>query len=87
MKKNILIAALSIMMLLSFMYAFVQQAEAEKQRQFAVDNIQRADEAHRQAMECKQMAQQLQEAMTDALAATEAQKVIAEKAMNDSKKK
>jgi sensor c-di-GMP phosphodiesterase-like protein len=87
MKKNILIAVLSVMTLLSFMYAFVQKAEVEKQREFAIDSSQRAEVAYRQAMECKQMAQQLQEAMSDALAATEAQKVIAEKAVADANKK
>jgi hypothetical protein len=86
MKKNILIAVLSVMMLLSFMYAFVQNAEAEKQRDFANREALRANEAQRQAMECKQMAQQLQEAMSDALAATEVQKVIAEKAVAEAKK-
>jgi hypothetical protein len=87
MKKNILIAVLSVMMLLSFMYAFVQKAEAEKQNIFARQEAQRANEAQSQVMECKQTAQQLQEAMSDALAATEAQKVIAEKAVADAKMK
>jgi hypothetical protein len=87
MRKNILIVVLSVMMLLSFLYAFVQKAEAEKQREFANREVLRANEAQRQSIECKQMAQQLQEAMSDALAVAEAQKIIAEKAVADVKMK
>ncbi len=68
------------------MYAFVQEAEAEKQTQVAEQAEYRALEAHKQAIECKQTAERLQQAMTDALAATEAQKVIAEEALSEAKK-
>jgi hypothetical protein len=87
MKKNILIAVLSVMTLLSFMYAFVQKAEAEKQTKLANQARLHADEAQKQAIECKQTAERLQSTIADALAATEAQKVIAEKAVADAKKK
>jgi hypothetical protein len=86
MKKNIVIVALVIMVLMSFMYAYVQKAEADKQIYLAKQQEHLAFEAQKQAIECQQTAERLQQAMADALAASEAQKAIAEKNLSDSKK-
>jgi uncharacterized Zn finger protein (UPF0148 family) len=86
MKKNITIGVLLVFCALSCLYAYVQQAEAVKQWKYAEANMQRAESAYQDALECKRTAEQLQKAMERALATTEAQKAIAEKILRETKK-
>jgi hypothetical protein len=80
MKKNILIGVLVVMTMLSFMYAYVQQAEAVKQRQRAELNEREAIEAKAQSVECRIAAEAMQKATAEALNATQAQMRLAEEA-------
>lgn len=80
MKKNILIGVLLVVTLLSMLYAFVQKAEAEKVKKLAFENLKVAEEVKRESEECRRSSEQMQQALADALAATEAQVALAEKA-------
>ena len=62
MMKNITIALLVFITITAMLYAFVQKAEADKQRMYAEENYQRAvqqnkiaEEQRRMTEECRQM--------------------------------
>ena len=56
MKKNIIIRALSILLILSVVFGFVQRIEANQQRQLAELNARMAQENEKQARAQMQMA-------------------------------
>ena len=56
MKKNIIIIALSILLILSVVFGFVQRIEANQQRQLAELNARMAQENEKQARAQMQMA-------------------------------
>jgi len=69
MKKNIIIGVLCMVILLAFMYAFVQRAEAEKHRQQAEQMEQEAIRHQRVAEEMAARAK----ALRDSTASEESQ--------------
>jgi hypothetical protein len=58
MKKNILIAVLILTNLLSLIYAFVQRAEAMRQRKMAMEQLMQAEKNARLATEMSRMAEE-----------------------------
>lgn len=66
MKKNILIAVLLVITVLSLVYAFVQRAEAETQRRIAEENTERAEQAFKMAEAERQKMEDMLEIATRA---------------------
>ncbi len=60
MMKNITIALLVFITITAMLYAFVQKAEADKQRMYAEENYQRAVQQNKIAEEQKLLAKELQ---------------------------
>ena len=96
-KSTIVVIVLAAVSCLSMMYAFVQNAEAQKHRSIAVFSMERAVKAMEESESCRIAAQKqveiataravaLESAMRDALTATETERQRAEKALKQKKK-
>lgn len=66
MKKNIIIAILAIVSVLSFVFAFVQRGEAQFHQQQSYDLMKKGVELEQDLMRCKTEAEQQQQKLIQA---------------------